>query len=157
MVRPFILLALLATLSAADGDAPPKGVITKEYGTGSGYCTKTSLSVEFDEATSTLSFQVKTNWTCGPYSILETYVFYGDQFDPNPIPLPNPPFAANSILYLIPDAWVGTVDDTNIQISIPNDPTLVGKFFITQAAVVYESASGEKRYALSEAEQLVFY
>lgn len=148
------LLALAAPQQRSTGAV--SGIITKEKGTGAGFCSGLNLKAEFIATQYLLNFTVDLKPQCGPFIIKEVYILYGDALLTTPEHITNPQFAWNSQLYVTIQGVIGPSGGNQMQFPLPTDVALVGMYFATQAVVVYESPLHGVKFAVSEAEQIVF-
>lgn len=128
-------LASLATIAALCGGAFAQGCPIQSIATTNFDYNPddyTTMAVGFDPSTCQLTLQMvkNPNETIGNYYLTQHYLMVGDVLLLPPIPL-SLPFYGHDLL-ILPGDVIGPLPGGKSALTLPNDPTLVGKHFFLQ-------------------------
>jgi hypothetical protein len=140
-LRILLTLAVLTLApTAAPGDEaanPVKGIQTKEFGLGVGYCVPPNLDLVWDGAASVLRFTVKSVNPCPTHPVAGHWLVYGTEFIYEPYALDTSVFLPGSNVYFDGSAALGPFVGNKSEVPIAPSPSLVGQVFLVQGIVSY--------------------
>lgn len=146
----------LAPTAAPDDEAlnPVKGIQTKEFGLGVGYCVPPNLDLAWDSAGSVLRFTVKSVNPCPTHPIAGHWLVYGTEFFYEPYALDTSVFLPGSQVYFEGSAALGPFVGNKSEVPIAASPSLVGQVFLVQGIVTYGGFSPQ--LGVTEATLILF-
>ena len=130
-----VLAALALPAAAQSASCPVTGIVTGDFGTGTGLGSPVHLSVALDAAGCSLKFLVQPLGPDAPIS--DHFILYGTSPLPVPFLLPSPFWVPGCFLDVAPlDALGAFPGDTSV-IALPPSPALVGATIYFEAVHEY--------------------
>lgn len=131
---------LAAAASAQAGTCPFSGIATTTFGTGTGTCSLSVLTVALDTSACRLDFgYAQDPVSCGNVVLTQNALLLGVTDLPNGIPL-GPLFLPGSELHVVPLAILGPFPGKTASLVLPDDPALIGARIFFQSLPAFFSS-----------------